>query len=153
MRMTSRSVFFLRFATLIAVALVLAGCRKKEVQQEAGPGACPSEIETTAAIAPMPEGWSQRDLHTNQAWSDVAFFNGDPRKGSAELKSQKSSAVKDHYNRTWKFSASGGSQIWMACRYDNSKVSLLRPVSENVSECKGEYLTDPNSLIQGLTCK
>ena len=97
-------------------------------------------------------GWKRLPEDDRELWLGTVFFDGDPRNGGVELMPKVSPVVKQDFTRTWNFNQrSGPPKIWMACKYSTTKVTLLRLVANEVSECSGTF--DIGGNYPSVTCR
>lgn len=127
----------------LAALLATGGCSAL-----AEPVACPPSItvsETLTGAAPEP--WTARYDNTSRNLAGVGFFDGNPD-------AQRSLApTTDSTGRnpvaTWKFGSSPV-PVWLSCRYQDSAVTLARPLPA-YRECRVTH--GPGGIVRLIECR
>jgi len=110
---------------------------------------CPASLEVQESpVAPLPEGWTPSTQAGSRYLAGVSFFDGEPGLQRSLAPQQDRPVGRDRV-ATWEFSTDA-EPIWMACRYQDSRVLLSRPLPQTVSRCQVRY--GAGGVLKSVQC-
>ena len=80
----------------------------------------------------------------------VTFFNGDPQENQSIAPSRDTALKGRSRIAQWHFGSSTES-VWLACRYLDTGISIVRRLPASYKECQLTY--GPGGVIKTLSCK
>lgn len=129
----------------LALAALLAASGSSALAE---PVACPPSItvsETLSGAAPEP--WTARYENTSRKLAGVGFFDGHPDEQRSLAPSTDSTGRSPV--ATWKF-GSNPTPVWLSCRYQDSAVTLTRPLPA-YRECRVTH--GPCGIVRLIECR
>lgn len=115
---------------------------------------CPAQIETQQAITNTPEGWEGigNNVPALSKLVNVSLFDGNPEQ-QAELAPSSTQTTKQFLKNTWKLSGVHNGEVWLQCRYADTRLSLNQALKKTVTRCEATYnnrFNPPN--LEGAKC-
>jgi hypothetical protein len=116
---------------------------------------CPEQISVRQQLAEAVAGWETAIDDTPHRLASITFYDGPPE--------EKASLVNDARTRgaeietaTWHF-VPGDRQIWIACGYSGTTITLNQALPPNIRTCSITYRTKQSiagfPVIQKTTCE
>lgn len=114
---------------------------------------CPRGMMTTQIMLGKVEGWEAYvdELNSRHSLETITFFDQHPK--------EMASLAPDNENTkgnklTWTFGPK--QEIWLVCKYKNTKVELIKKLPADVKSCTVSYASQQftvNSDVESMDCK
>jgi hypothetical protein len=116
---------------------------------------CPGDITVEEELrVQVPKGWQNWSPDAATAPAErrrpldgITFYSGPPA-DKASLAPDRSRRSKNGYEQSWRF---GIGSYWMACRYQDSRILLMRPLPRGVRQC--QLTLNQSERPAALTCR
>lgn len=114
---------------------------------------CPAGLMTTQIMLGKVEGWDAYidELNSRHSLEGITFFDGHPKEMASLAPDNEN--TQDH-KLTWTFGPK--QEIWLVCKYKNTKVALIKKLAKDVKSCTVSYATQQftvNSDVESISCK
>lgn len=128
---------------VLVTLLTSSGCNAL-----AEPVTCPPSITVSETLNGVtPEPWTARYDNASRNLAGVGFFDGPPDEQRSLAPSSDSGGRTPV--ATWKF-GSNPVPVWLSCRYQDSAVTLTRPLPA-YRECRVSQ--GPGGIVRGIDCR
>lgn len=93
---------------------------------------CPASINSQETLPQVPEAWSLSPQNGPQRLRAISLFDGPPHEGAA-LRPEESAGGR---RQVWRFDATSGRGIWLACIYEGSRLMLSQRIEPTPRVCE-----------------
>lgn len=134
----------------IAIALMGLATTGTPAVLRAEAVSCPAAINVKEQLdAIPPAGWKPSVDVAPRYLAGVTFFDGDPRARASIAPTRDVAATGRDRVATWDFGVST-TPVWLACRYQQTGVSLVRQLPAAYRQCTLRY--GPGGIVRSLAC-